>query len=174
MKLKNIFRLFLIIIFVAGSLNFAYANGGPVIGENQAKKVAQNYLNSNNLSYTAITHGWDDLQVNAIDTKTGQIKWIPVSVADEDSLKQDRYHLIDGDLVWIVQVNDKNNESVGQIYVDANTAEVIKAIIDDKVLKGNFTDTLLDNMGIIMGILGIICLSILGGIGYLIYKGKPR
>lgn len=168
MKSKSIFIL-LIVIFAIGTLNSAYANGGPVIGENQAKISAQNYLNSNNLSYTAVTPGWDDLQLKAIDIKTGEVKWIP-----ESAIEEDRYDIIDGFPVWIVQVENKNNENVGQIYIDANTGEVLKAIINGKVLKSNINDTLLDNIWAILGIFGIIFLIIGIGIGYLIYNRIQR
>ncbi len=140
MALKNIFKLFLIAIFVMGILNFAYANGGPIVGENQAKQSAQNYLNSNNLPYTAIIPNWDDLQVKVKNTKTGEIKWIPTSKYDSEEnshsngYSEPKYKLIDYYPTWIVQIND-NRENVGQIYVDANDAEVLKVIIHGKVLK---------------------------------------
>ena len=101
MALKSIFGLFLMIIFVIGTLNFAYANGGPIVGENQAKQSAQNYLNTNNLPYTAVTPNWDDLQVKIKDTKTGEIKWIPMSKYDSEDdshlndFSKSRYKLID-------------------------------------------------------------------------------
>lgn len=139
---KNIFKLFLIIIFVIGTLNFAYANGAPFIGENDAKESAQSYLNSHNLSYTAVIHGWDDCHVKAIDTKTGKVKWIPLSIAEEDAINGTcRYELFDGVPFWIVQIKDKNEKNVGKIYVDVNDGEVLKVIINDKVLKDIINQT---------------------------------
>ncbi|WP_424354680.1 hypothetical protein [Methanobacterium sp. MBAC-LM] len=85
MALKNIFKIFLITIFVMGILNLAYADSGPTIGANQAKTIAQNYLNAHNLPYTAVTPGWDDWKTKVKDTKTGEVKWIPQSEAKGDS-----------------------------------------------------------------------------------------
>lgn len=186
--------IFLTAIFIIGTLNFAYANGGPEIGPNQAKKIAQNYLNANNLPYTAITPGNDDWQIEVKGNKTGEVKWISVPEYQSnlpDSSGNFKYELIDGNPIWIVHVNDKN-ETIGQIYVDTNTGTVLKAIIQGKVLKDDLnkreqlngdyyastelTDpidqalqSLVDNIGIILGIFGAIL--IIGiGIGYLAYK----
>ncbi len=134
MLAKNIFRFLLIAVFVMGILNFAYADSGPTLGANQAQKIAQNYLNSHNLPYKAVTPGWDDWKVKVKDTKTGEVKWIPMSVAKADSPDfggPGRYKWIEGyNSAWVVQVNDQNGKNVGRIYVDSENGNVLKAILD--------------------------------------------
>lgn len=200
MEYKSILKIFLIIIFIIGTLNFTYADAGPTIGENQAKASAQNYLNSHNLPYTAVTHSDDDWQIKVNDTKTGEVKWIPFMTWKEQFATPDgiayptdneRYIDIYGvPTVWIVQVSDKNEKNVGQIYVNDETGKVLKVIINGKVLKDiinqtyplnedpsastNSTDTvdtvdppilgLLDSIGI-FGILSMII-----GIGFIFFQ----
>jgi hypothetical protein len=135
MLTKNIFKIFLIMIFVVGILNFTYADSGPNIGANQAKTSAQSYLNSHNLPYTAVTPSIDAWQVKVKDTKTGEIKWIQFSIAKADSPDfggPGRYDWIEGiNDAWIVQVNDKNGKNVGRIYVDAETGKILKPILNE-------------------------------------------
>jgi len=136
MRYRNILKIFLIVIFVIGTLSVAYANGGPEIGENEIKNAAQDYLDSNNLAYTAVTPEWDDLMYEVKDTQTGEIKWVPENlIADDGTSFSGRYNMTDGYPTWIVQVNDKTGKNVGQIYVDAGTAQVLKVVINGKVLK---------------------------------------
>ena len=194
MTFRDILKVFLIMIFVIGTLNFVYANGGPVIGENQARSSAQNYLNSHNLPYSATTPGWDDLKVKVNDTQTGEVKWIPVAVADEDQFNssgETRYKVVDAYPVWMIQINDKNGKNVGQIRVDCNTGEVLKVNVDPAAINiqkqskpSNFTNaantTALDppgplnnNIGFNIGfILGLIILIIVVGTGYWTYNKR--
>ncbi len=134
MLAKTIFKLFLIAIFVIGILNFAYADSGPTLGANQAQKIAQNYLNSHNLHYTAVTPGWDDWKAKIKDKKTGAEKWIPVSEAKGDSPDfggPGKYEWVSGyNTAWVIQVNDKNGKNVGRIYIDSENGNILKAILD--------------------------------------------
>lgn len=137
MEYKSILKVLLIIIFLIGTLNFVYADEGPGIGPNQAKIIAQDYLNSNNLPYTATTPGDDDQQVKVKDTQTGEVKWISMTLANKDIPDYNgkmRYEPIE-DPIWIVQVNDQNGKNVGQIYVDDYINQVLKVTIDGKILK---------------------------------------
>ncbi|MCZ3365509.1 MULTISPECIES: hypothetical protein [Methanobacterium] len=194
MTFRYILKIFLIVFFVIGTLNFVYANGGPVIGQNQARSSAQSYLNSHNLPYSAITPEWNDLKVKVNDTQTGEVKWIPVAVADEDQFNSGgeiRYKVIDAYPVWMIQINDKNGKNVGQIRVDCNTGEVLKVNVDpappnsQKQSKpANFThaanatasippEPSNNNMGFNVGfILGVIILIIVVGTGYWTYIKK--
>ncbi|MEN6292849.1 MAG: hypothetical protein ABFC34_01345 [Methanobacterium sp.] len=194
MTFRDILKIFLVMILVIGTLSFVYANGGPVVGENQARTSAQSYLNSNNLPYSAITPRWDDLKVKVNDMKTGEVKWMSISVVDEDqfnSTGKTRYEIIDAYPVWMIQINDKNGKNVGQIRVDCNTGEVLKVNVDPVPLTSqkqskpaNFTHaantTALilpepsnDNIGFNIGfILGVIILIIVVGTGYWAYIKK--
>ncbi len=187
MTLKYILKIFLIVIFAIGTLNFVYANGGPVVGENQAKSSAQSYLNSHDLPYSAITPGWDDLKVKVKDTQSGEVKWIPVAVADEDqfnSSEKTRYEIIDAYPVWMIQINDKNGRNVGQIRVDCNTGEILKVNVDPAPITSqkqskpaNFTHAANTTASIpsepssstIGFIIGAIILIIVLGTGYWAY-----
>lgn len=149
MTVRDIFKIVLIVIFVIGALNFVYGNGGPVVGENQARSSAQSYLNFHDLPYTAVTPRWDDLKVKVNDTEIGEVKWIPVSVVDEDQFNSSgktRYEIVDAYPVWMIEIDDKNGKNVGQIRVDCNTAEVLKVNVDPvpitsqkQAKPGNFT-----------------------------------
>lgn len=191
MTFRDILKIFLVIILVIGTLNFVYANGGPVVGENQAKTSAQSYLNSHNLPYSAITPRWDDLKVKVNDTQTGEVKWIPVVIADEDQFNSSgeiRYKVIDAYPVWMIQINDKNGKNVGQIRVDCNTGEVLKVNVDPAPITSqkqskpaNFThaanatasippEPSKNNIGFNVGfILGVIILIIVVSTGYWTY-----
>ncbi len=71
MAIKNIFKLLVIFILIITILNCSYANAGPEIGPNQAKIIAQDYLNSHNLHYIAVTPDWDAWQFYVKDTRAG-------------------------------------------------------------------------------------------------------
>lgn len=192
MALKNIFKIFLITIFVMGILNFAYADSGPTIGANQAKTIAQNYLNAHNLPYTAVTPGWDDWKTKVKDTKTGEVKWIPQSEAKGDSPDfggPGRYEWVQGyNSSWVVQVNDKNGKNVGRIYIDSENGNVLKAILDpvsptnNQSTSTNTTNAVnptnttnqasqgqTNNTGLIIG---VIILLIVVGVGYWMYSKR--
>ncbi|MBI5681044.1 MAG: hypothetical protein HZC47_09140 [Methanobacterium sp.] len=134
MELKNVLKIFLVLIFVFGVFSVVYADSGPTLGANQAQKIAQSYLKTNNLPYTAVTPGWSDWKAKVTDTKTGAQKWIPVSEAKADDPGfggPGRYTAVEGyNSAWVVQVNNQNGKNVGRIYVDAETGKVLKAIID--------------------------------------------
>ncbi|HML06315.1 MAG TPA: hypothetical protein VK426_11115 [Methanobacterium sp.] len=186
---NNIFKIFLIAIFVFGILNFAYADSGPTLGANQAKTIAQNYLNSHNLPYTAVTPSIDDWKVKVKDTKTGEVKWIPQSVAKGDSPDfggPGRYDWISGyNSTWVVQVNDKNGKNVGRIYIDSENGKVLKAILDP-VSQANGTPVSTNNINNTNNvtpqtsqgssgnntwiILGAVILIVIVGVGYFIYS----
>ncbi|MCZ3365508.1 MULTISPECIES: hypothetical protein [Methanobacterium] len=190
MALKNIFKIFLITIFVIGILNLAYADSGPTIGANQAKTIAQNYLNAHNLPYTAVTPGWDDWKTKVKDTKTGEVKWIPQSEAKGDSPDfggPGRYEWVQGyNSSWVVQVNDKNGKNVGRIYIDSENGNVLKAILDPVSTTNNNQSTSTNatnavnptnqasqgqtnNTGLIIG---VIILLIVAGVGYWMYNKR--
>lgn len=134
MALKNMFKLFLIAIIVMGILNFSYADTGPTVGPNQAKNTAQNYLNSHNLPYSAITPNWDAWKAKVKDVKTGVEKWIPVDEAKKDSPDfggPGKYKGVSGyNTTWTVQINNKNGKNVGKIYIDAENGKILKTSID--------------------------------------------
>lgn len=190
MALKNIFKIFLITIFVIGILNLAYADSGPTIGANQAKTIAQNYLNAHNLPYTAVTPGWDDWKTKVKDTKTGEVKWIPQSEAKGDNPDfggPGRYEWVQGyNSSWVVQVNDKNGKNVGRIYIDSENGNVLKAILDPVSTTNNNQSTSTNatnavnptnqasqgqtnNTGLIIG---VIILLIVAGVGYWMYNKR--
>ena len=169
-----------------GILNSSYADSGPTIGPNQAKKIAQDYLNSHDLPYKAITPGWDAWKTKVRDIKTGAEKWISVDDAREDDPDfggPGKYEWVSGyNTAWVVQVNDKNRKNVGRIYVDTENGKVLKPIIDpvtqtDKNQSTSNSTTNAtnpasqgssgNNTGIIFG---IIILIIVVGAGYFIYS----
>jgi hypothetical protein len=138
MELKNILKIFLVLVLVFGVFGVVYADTGPTIGANQAQKIAQSYLKTNNLPYTAVTPGWDDWKAKVTVMSTGAQKWLPMSQVKGDLMEDTgKYEQVPGyNTAWVVQVNNQNGNNVGRIYVDAETGKVLKAIID----QGNATD----------------------------------
>lgn len=132
MKLKNSLPIFLALVLVFGFFNVVYADSGPTIGANQAQKIAQNYLNSHNLPYKALTPGWDAWKAKVIVMSTGEQKWLPLSQVKGDLMDDNgKYQMVPGyNTAWVVQVNNQNGKNVGRIYVDAETGAVLKAILD--------------------------------------------
>jgi len=191
MLVKNIFSIFLISMFVFGILNSACADSGPNIGANQAKSIAQNYLNSHKLPYTAVTPGLNNWQVKVKDTKTGEIKWIPFNVAKEDSPDfggPGRYDWIEGiNSTWIVHVNDNSGKSVGKIYVDSETGKITGTELrspntEHNTTKNNTNSNQIDNVttqaspasssGNTGLILGVIVVLVIVGAGYWMYSRR--
>jgi len=129
---KKGLQIFLVLIIAFGFFNFAYADSGPTIGANQAQKIAQNYLNSHDLPYTALTPGWDDWKAKVTVMSTGAEKWLPLSQVKGDLMEDTgKYEMVPGyNTAWVVQVNNQNGKNVGRIYVDAETGKVLKAILD--------------------------------------------
>ncbi|MEN6292847.1 MAG: hypothetical protein ABFD07_12635 [Methanobacterium sp.] len=131
-------KLFLIIIIITGGLNVIYADSGPNIGANQAQITANDYLSSHNLHYTAATPSDNDWQIKVKDTKTGEVKWISFMEYNSDMYEhesENRYTSIqDVPTIWIVNVNDywKN---VGQIYINSETGEILKVIINGNTME---------------------------------------
>ena len=148
MKLRNGLPIFLALVLVFGFFNVVYADSGPTIGANQAKTIAQNYLNSHNLPYKAQTPGWNDWKVKVKDTKTGGVMWIPMDVAKGDSPDfggPGRYTWVEGyNSAWVVQVT-QNGKNVGRIYVDAETGAVLKAILNQNNQSNNQTSDNFEN-----------------------------
>jgi hypothetical protein len=188
MLTKNIFKLFLIAIFVMGILNSTYADSGPTLGPNQAKTIAQNYLNSHNLPYTAVTPGDDAWKAKVKDKKTGAEKWIPVSEAKGDSPDfggPGKYEWVSGyNTAWVVQVNDKSGKNVGRIYIDSEKGNVLKAILDpipptsqNQSTPTNANNTTNATTPTSQGsdnnttiIAGVIILIVVIGVGYFMYS----
>lgn len=172
-------------IILIGSLNFAYADSGPTIGENQAQITANDYLSSHNLHYTAATPSDNDWQIKVKDTKTGEVKWIPFTEYKSDMYEhgesENRYISIQNvPTIWIVHVSDywKN---VGQIYINSETGEILKVVMNGKTLENTMNEgyktndssasintdlpqDTLDNTTII--ILVVFSILIVAGVGY--------
>lgn len=132
MELKKGIKFFLVLIIAFGLFNCVYADSGPTIGPNQAQKIAQNYLNSHNLPYTALTPGWDDWKAKVTVMSTGEQKWLPLSQVKGDLMDDNgKYEMVAGyNTAWVVQVENQNGKNVGRIYVDAENGKILKAILD--------------------------------------------
>lgn len=142
MKIKGVLMIFLITIFLIAILNSVYADHSPTIGENQAKKIAQNYLNSQGLPYKVTAAAYvTDIQ----NKKTGAIKWISIDqaanmtgfYAKEDinetylSNFQWKYAGSSPDerrsgYVWKVSVINSQESYIGAIYVDSLSGNIFK------------------------------------------------
>lgn len=153
MAIKSIFKILVITILIITILNCSYANAGPEIGPNQAKTIAQNYLNSHNLHYTAVTPSWDAWKFYVKDTKTGENKWLSFDTVWSDMPDvggQGIYKSIDSTFnneygVWFVQVNEKNGKAVGRIYIDDTTGKILKVVVPRKYQTKKLSETAENN-----------------------------
>lgn len=186
MALKNIFKIFLIAVFVMGILNFAYADTGPYTGENQAKNIAQNYLNSHNSHYKVIT-ATKMYELN--DQKTNHVKWISSSQLDImrknnetfEGEPVDNYVGSGMNLAWKVNIANSEGKEIGNIWIDVYEAKIIKINLPSNNQNDtnsnktvNATDTTIptsqepsgNNTGIIFGAITLIGVI---GAGYFMY-----
>ena len=144
MKIKGVLMIFLITIFLIAILNSVYADTSPTIGENQAKKIAQNYLNSHNLPYKVAAA---NIVLDIKNKKTGAIKWVSSDQAKnltgtyikEGPLPQDLASNYQWDYapsssleerpsayVWKVSVINSQESNVGAIYIDSESGKIFK------------------------------------------------
>ena len=126
MEYKSVLKIFVMAIFIIGTLNFAYADSGPEIGSNQIQKIAQDYLDSHNLPYIATTPN-DKPKYLIIDKRAGKMEWIPNG---EEKPTLDNY-VIGATVVYDVPLNDKNGKNIGKIYVDVEdmTGNIVEVIL---------------------------------------------
>ncbi len=195
MAIKSIFKALVIVILIITILDCSYADTGPQVGPNQAKTIAQNYLNTYNLPYTAVTPNLDAWKYKAKDTKTGEVKWMSISEWKNYEFNEptnasieylNRYKSISNYSAWVVKVNDKDRKNIGQIYVDDTTGKILKVTVPQQKSQTkaskptnttNVTNTTNGTVPISQGssgnntglIYGIIALIIAIGAGYLIY-----
>ena len=150
MAIKSIFKFAVISILIITILNCAYADTGPTIGENQAKIIAQDYLNSHNLHYTAITPNGNIWYYYVKDTKTGEKEWISIDTFIHDDPEfggPGRYKKVFDDMygVWLVQIS-KNGKNAGTIYVDGETGKILKVTVSQKSQIDNLSKTTVRNI----------------------------
>ena len=150
MAIKSIFKFAVISILIITILNCAYADTGPTVGENQAKTIAQDYLNSHNLHYTAITPNGNIWYYYVKDTKTGAKEWISIDTFIHDDPEfggPGRYKKVFDDMygVWLVQVNSENGKNAGTIYVDGETGKILKVTVSQKSQIKNLSKTTTKN-----------------------------
>jgi hypothetical protein len=130
MKLKRSLKMFLGLVIILAILNAAYADSGPNIRENQARALAQDYLNSHNLSYNAVTPNIEtDWKAKVKVIATGEVKWIPFGDYKMDAMDNPtpKYEYISQ--AWVVKVTDKNGKNVGVIYVNPETGEIMSSTV---------------------------------------------
>lgn len=111
MRYRGILKIFLIISLMMALLNCSYADSGPEIGSNEVKKMAQDYLDSHNLPYTAVTPN-DRAKDLVMDIKTYEMEWIPNGEWDGSSA-------LGPAIVYEVPVNNNNGKLIGKIYIQA-------------------------------------------------------
>lgn len=111
-------------------LSAVYADSGPNIEANQAKAIAQDYLNSHNLPYQAVTPNIQtDWKAQVKVKATGEIIWIPFGQYKSDAMDgAGKYTLITD--AWIVQVQDKNGNNKGNIYISGKDGSIISVNVE--------------------------------------------
>lgn len=196
MAIKSIFKILVIAILIITILDCSYADTGPYVGENQAKNVAQCYLNSHNLLYKVTTATF---MIELYDyQKTKHKKW--VSSSQFDTMRKnnetfegepvDNYYGSGTPCAWKVHVSNSQGKEIGSIWIDVDgNGAIIKIDLpsnkqNTKIQNNtnssqttNITNQTFpesnnqptssgNNTGIIFG---IITLVIAIGAGYLIY-----
>lgn len=129
MELKYLGRAFLVMLMIS-MLSMVYADTGPNIDANQAKAIAQDYLNSHNLPYTALTPNINsNWQAQVKVKETGEIMWVPFGQYKSDAMEGTaKYQLIN--TAWIVQVQDKNGNNKGNIYINPDSGSIISVNVE--------------------------------------------
>jgi len=125
MKFKK-FLSFLIVALVFLTLNAVFADDGPVIDKNQARAVAQDYLDTHGYSsYKAIAT--DTLLAKVKEIATGKTYWMDAGQAKSDVREENPKISLVLNFVRVVDVVNSNGESVGKIYVDSynNVGEIV-------------------------------------------------
>lgn len=134
MYLKNSAKI-LSILTVLILLGTTWADSGPLIERAQAKALAQDYLDSKGLPYTAITPDYGDWKAKVRVNKTGEVKWIPFGEYKEDAFEGTNKYKYIAD-AWVVRVRDGSGKVVGTIYVDGTSGKIISANINGKTESG--------------------------------------
>lgn len=119
--------IFFLLVLMLGAMYPVYADSPPQITETQAINIAQDFLNSQELSYKAIS---TTLKTKARVVATGEITWEDYGVVKNDSPDfggPGNFEFIV--TAWAVQLVDNNGNSVGIIYVNAETGEIIETTI---------------------------------------------
>ena len=124
----------------------------PHISQSQSLKIAQNYLNSQGLPYTANSA---ELKTKVKVIATGEIKWEDFEIVKQDFAEEPIHFeiIVTG---WAVQIADQNGKNVGTIYVNSETGEIIEINIPG-------TSVQLKTTGIPLIWLGLALLTILAG-----------
>ena len=186
MVFKSIFNFLIISILIIAILNCSYADTGPYVGENQAKTVAQDYLNSHGLPYkvTAATYMIELCSYR----ETNHTKWVSSSQFDTmrknnetfEGESVDNYYGSGTPCAWKVNVANSQGKEIGNIWIDVyGTGKIIKINLphnqNTQNVSTNSTNTTIpvsqgssgNNTGIM---LGIIILIIAIGVGYFMYS----
>ncbi|NYB53044.1 MAG: hypothetical protein HVN35_10880 [Methanobacteriaceae archaeon] len=134
MKLKISLIILLLVLLLSG---FSYADSGPNIEASQAKAIAQDYLNSHNLPYTALTPDIQtDWKAKVKVIETGEVKWVVFGEAKQDAMDgTGKYEVIMD--AWFVEVQDKNGNSMGTICVNPETGKIISVDLKEKKEGGS-------------------------------------
>ena len=119
--------IFLLCVIMLGAMCPIYADSPPQITDTQAINIAQDFLDSQGLSYKASSA---TLKTKARAVATGEITWEDYGVVKNDSPDfggPGNFEFIV--TAWAVQVVDNNGNNIGIIYVNAETGEIIETTI---------------------------------------------
>ncbi len=187
MAFKSIFNFLVISILIITILNCTYADTGPYVGENQAKHVVQNYLNSHGLPYKVTTATY---MIELHDYwKTNHTKWVSSSQFDTmrnnnetfEGEPVDNYYGSGTPSAWKVNVANSQGREIGNIWVDVyGTGKIIKINLpNNQDTTNNVNSTNVTNTTIPISqessssdtvfIFGIIILISAIGAGYFMY-----
>ena len=131
MRIKNVSRIFLMSILVMGTISLCYADSGPTIGINQAKSIANNYIQSHNLPYKVTTATW---MIYIKNKETGKVKL--VSTTEWDRMTGGNKFIDDPNFPWTyagykyswwkVAIADPQGNRVGTLWINAETGKILK------------------------------------------------
>jgi hypothetical protein len=119
--------IFLLCVLLLGAMYPVYADSPPQITETQAINIAQDFLDSQGLSYKASS---TTLKTKVRVIATGETRWEDYGVFKNDSPDfggPGNFEFVV--TAWAVQVVDNSGNDVGIIYVNAEAGEIIETTI---------------------------------------------
>ncbi|WP_370004390.1 hypothetical protein [Methanothermobacter sp. KEPCO 2] len=126
--MKELGAVIILTLILAG---YAWADSGPLIREDAARAIAQDYLNQNGYdSYRAVATG--ELLSKVKYRDTGDIMWIDAGKAKRESMEGNPPYDIIIFMAHVINVADENGRVAGKIYVNGDDGKIVYKDLPEK------------------------------------------
>jgi len=126
--LKELGAVIILTLILAG---YAWADSGPLIREDAARAIAQDYLNQNGYdSYRAVATG--ELLSKVKYRDTGEIMWIDAVKAKMESMEGNPPYDVIIFMAHVINVVDENGRVAGKIYVNGDDGKIVYKDLPEK------------------------------------------